>query len=127
MAILISSQRQFVVDSCGCARIVAGDNRRTILPDIVSTIDGWRLDGIDDTDWLDMMESESDDFELRQPTTTGLINATAKERAGNNGNTNGEESERLANLERYALRGYAFDTEIGCEEIYRYNGNGDEV
>lgn len=137
MAILILSQRQFVVDSCGIARIVSGNNRRTILPDIVSTIDGWKLDGIDNEEFL--ADNFGDDFD-NSPTIAGLRSETRKERENNRGTTNREESERLANLERYAAQGFAFerpadsgdsfddfDTRIQCEELSQYDHNGNEV
>lgn len=144
MAILISSRRSFVVDCAGVVSIVACDARRTILPDIVSTLDDWRLDGIDDADYLDDDWQEGETIEnfierKHNRTATGLRNETAKERASNNGTTDGEELERLANLERYALRGYAFERPIGddkfddfdtreqCEESYRFDDAGNEV
>lgn len=138
MALLISSRRTILVDSCGVARVIHG-NGQNIFPTIRSTIDGWQLDGMEDDEFINMMFAESDEFEPRSATIQGLVNTTRKERENNGGNTIGEELERLANLERYVARGYAFenpadsdkfddfDTQIGCEEMYRYNDNGDEV
>lgn len=123
MAILISSRRSFVVDCAGVVRIVAGDSRRTILPDIVSTVDGWKLEGIDDADYLDDEWQDGETIEnfierKHNKTATGLRNETAKERASNNGTTDGEEIERLANLERYTARGYAFERPIDSDDRF---------
>jgi hypothetical protein len=127
------------VDSCGVARIIPG-NGENIFPTIRSTIDGWELPGMSDEDFADMLFGESDDdWQPDEKTATGLRNETAKERARNNGTTDNEESERLANLERYASRGYAFERPIGddkfddfdtreqCEESYRFDDCGNEV
>lgn len=145
MAILISSRRTILVDSCGVARIVAGDSCN-IFPTIQSTIDGWRLDGINDDEWLagEWLAEDDNDNDIaedvqREETIQGLVNATRKERERNRGYTDEQESERLANLAAMVERGFAFerpamsdkfddyDTETHCEENYRYNDNGDEV